>query len=52
MTRFPAIGRTSLLGENGALVLPSSLYTRARANPFFDYLLERLDELAEIDTSH
>jgi hypothetical protein len=33
-----------MVGENGALVLPSSLFTRARSNPFFDYIEHRVVE--------
>lgn len=43
-SRFPGIGRAQMLGENGALAVPSSLFTRARSNPFFGYLQQRLEQ--------
>lgn len=39
---YPRIGLAQGLGENGALAVPASLFTRARANPFFDYMAQRL----------
>jgi alpha-beta hydrolase superfamily lysophospholipase len=41
---YPQIGLAQMVGENGALVLPSSLFTRARSNPFFDYIEHRVVE--------
>ena len=44
---YPRIGRVQLVGENGALIFPASLYTRARSNPFFDYVTRRLVEASD-----
>ena len=41
---YPQIGLAQLVGENGALVFPASLYTRARSNPFFKYIENRVVE--------
>jgi alpha-beta hydrolase superfamily lysophospholipase len=41
---FPWVGWISWLGEDGALALPASVYTRARSNPFYDYLELRIEE--------
>jgi alpha-beta hydrolase superfamily lysophospholipase len=39
---YPQIGLAQMVGENGALVFPASLYTRARSNPFFSYMEQRV----------
>lgn len=39
---YPQIGLAQMVGENGALVFPPSLYTRARSNPFFGYIQRRV----------
>jgi len=44
---YPQIGLAQLVGENGALVFPASLYTRARSNPFFSYVERRVLEVIE-----
>jgi hypothetical protein len=44
---YPQIGLAQLVGENGALIFPASLYTRARSNPFFDYVTRRLVEASD-----
>ena len=41
---FPAIGKSQLTGESGALTLPPSLFTRIRSNPFHSYVEERILE--------
>ena len=41
---YPQIGLAQMVGENGALVFPPSLFTRARSNPFFGYIEDRLVE--------
>ena len=46
---FPALGQVRMVGESGALTLPASLFTRARSNPFFDYVMERVLEKAAAD---
>jgi alpha-beta hydrolase superfamily lysophospholipase len=43
---FPRLGAVRLRGESGALDLPPSLFTRARSNPFYEYLQQRLEHLA------
>ena len=40
---FPHIGLVQLVGEGGTLVLPPSLQTRARSNPFYDYIEQRIN---------
>jgi alpha-beta hydrolase superfamily lysophospholipase len=50
-TGFPQLGTAQWLGESGALTLPSSLYTRARANPFFSYIQQRLDQVITEDSN-
>ncbi len=44
---YPQIGLAQMVGENGALVFPASLYTRARSNPFFGYIERRVLEVIE-----
>jgi len=44
---YPQIGLAQLVGESGALIFPASLYTRARSNPFFDYVTRRLVEASD-----
>ena len=39
---YPQIGLAQMVGENGALVFPASLHTRARSNPFFGYIERRV----------
>ena len=41
---YPQIGLAQMVGESGALIFPASLYTRARSNPFFDYMTRRVLE--------
>ncbi len=44
-SEFIQLGNVQMVGERGALTFPSNLYTRARSNPFFAYLKQRiLDE--------
>ena len=44
---FPQLGRAQMVGESGAMVLPASLFTRVRANPFHDYMERRIQEMIE-----
>jgi alpha-beta hydrolase superfamily lysophospholipase len=46
---FPRLGRAQMTGENGALTLPASLFTRARSNPFHDYVEQRIAAWIEGD---
>jgi hypothetical protein len=39
---FPEIGKAQMVGENGALMFPASLFTRARSNPFFEYMESKI----------
>jgi alpha-beta hydrolase superfamily lysophospholipase len=41
---FIQIGSVQMVGEWGALTFPSNLYTRARSNPFFGYIQQRILE--------
>jgi alpha-beta hydrolase superfamily lysophospholipase len=45
-SEFIQIGRVQMVGEWGALTFPSNLYTRARSNPFFAYIKQRVLEAA------
>ena len=44
---FVQIGRLQMVGESGALTFPANLYTRARSNPFFAYMTQRIQETIE-----
>jgi hypothetical protein len=44
--RLVQIGSVQMVGELGALTFPSNLYTRARSNPFFGYIKQRVLETA------
>jgi alpha-beta hydrolase superfamily lysophospholipase len=44
---FPHIGIAQMVGDTDALVFPVSLYTRARSNPFHDYVTARVQGLIE-----
>jgi len=46
---FPRLGRAQMTGESGALILPASLFARARSNPFHDYVENRILEVIEQD---
>jgi len=48
-TGFPWLGWVNWLGESGALTLPASVYTRARSNPFYPYIEERISGLIAQD---
>lgn len=39
---FPQLGRINLVGETNALILPGNIQTRARSNPFYDYMVQRI----------
>jgi alpha-beta hydrolase superfamily lysophospholipase len=41
------LGRVEAYGENGVLTIPSWLLTRQRSNPFYEYLVARVDEFIE-----
>lgn len=41
------LGRLSLLGEKGQLAVPETQLMRLRYNPFFSYLLQRLDSFVQ-----
>ena len=41
-SEFIQIGKVQMVGESRALTFPSNLYTRARSNPFFDYMKQRI----------
>jgi hypothetical protein len=44
---YPQIGLAQMVGEDGALVFPASLYTRARSNPFFGYIQRRVLDVVD-----
>jgi alpha-beta hydrolase superfamily lysophospholipase len=46
------LGRVEAYGENGVLAIPSWLLTRQRSNPFFPYLLERVDRFLGGPSAH
>lgn len=41
------LGRVELFGERGLLLVPEASLMRARYNPFFPYLLKRIDDFME-----
>jgi len=41
------LGRVEAYGENGVLAIPSWLLTRQRSNPFYPYLLERMERFLD-----
>lgn len=46
-TRFPRIGGAQMAGESGALIVPASLFTRVRSNPFHTYVERRIIEAVD-----
>ncbi len=46
---YPQLGRVSMLGESGALILPPALLQRLRSNPFYGYIEARLEAVINED---
>jgi alpha-beta hydrolase superfamily lysophospholipase len=44
---FPQLGRVNMIGETNALILPGNIQTRARSNPFYDYMVQRIIDAVE-----
>ena len=45
---YPHIGKVFMVGEAGALILPSTLSQRLRSNPFYGYIETRLTEVENV----
>lgn len=45
---FPRLGQAQMTGESGALMLPPSLFTRIRSNPFHDYVERRVRDVSRL----
>ena len=42
---FPHLRHIQLLGESGALILPSALLQRLRSNPFYGYVQTKIENV-------